>query len=87
MKKQRQDNAYLPTKTTLVIRILVGVYLLYTSYSLKGALAAHAGGELCFFLFFTAAFALAGAALIFFPARALVRGNYAGAAPDQDSGR
>lgn len=78
MNEENNTNKYLPTKISLTVRILVGVYLLYTAYSLTGAIGTHTGGELLFFIFFTAAFAVIGAALILLSGRALIKGKYAG---------
>lgn len=70
----------LPTQMMLIVRVLVGVYLYYTVYSLisGGGIAAAEGGNKIFFVLATILFVVAGAFLIVKSAKDLLAGNYEG---------
>lgn len=73
-----------PAKITLVLRIVVALYLLYTVWELRGAPASHTGAERILFIaaiivFFVVAVILGG-----FSLKALVRGEYASPEDGED---
>lgn len=76
-RMSNEEQNYKPTKMTLVIRIAVGFYLLYTAYSLIGGILASTGNEKLFLLIAAVAFVFIGVLLVFFAGRSLMDGNYA----------
>lgn len=86
MGKNEEDRKiqtkYLPTKFTLTVRILVGAYLLYTSYSLIDGVMTGEGRDKYFFAIFMIAFTIIGILLIIFAGRDLLRGRYVDGAMD-----
>lgn len=81
-KDQKVQTKYLPTKFTLTVRILVGAYLLYTSYSLIDGVMNGEGRDKYFFGIFMIAFTIIGILLILFAGRDLLRGKYVDGAMD-----
>ncbi len=65
-----------PPKITLIFRVLVGLYLLYTAWGLKSAPFEHTGVERIIFIIAIIVFLAVGLALSFFSAKALMRGEY-----------
>ncbi|MBO5093306.1 MAG: hypothetical protein J6C33_02985 [Lachnospiraceae bacterium] len=81
-KDQKIQTKYLPTKFTLTVRVLVGAYLLYTSYSLIDGVVSGEGRDKYFFGIFMIAFAIIGILLILFAGCDLLRGKYVDGAMD-----
>lgn len=81
-KDQKVQTKYLPTRFTLTVRILVGAYLLYTSYSLIDGVINGEGRDKYFFGIFMIAFTIIGILLILFAGRDLLRGKYVDGAMD-----
>lgn len=82
---ERNMGKRLPRQNSLMIRILVGAYLLYTSYSLLDSFIN--GGDMnkymlgAFILFFT----VIGILLILLSGRDLYRGRYVGGKMDPET--
>lgn len=74
----------LPSKTSLILRIIVGGYLVYTAWSLRDSFQTYTGGELAFFIIFSILFAIIGIFLLVVSGYALYRGKYAGGAMNQE---
>ena len=72
------DGAKKPRNTmmALIARLVVGAYLLYTAWELRGAPAAHDGAERILFIVAIVAFAVIGLALGVFSLKALLKGEY-----------
>lgn len=83
-QKGKTQKAYLPTKITLTIHTLVGAYLLYTAYSLIGALKTNTGKNLVFFAVFMLVFTVVGIILVVRGVKGLVTGKYVGGALDPE---
>lgn len=83
--KSNGTGKRLPGQNSLLIRIMVGAYLLYTSYSLSDSF--RHGGDTNIYIFgtFTIAFAVIGVMLIFFSGRDLYRGKYIGGRMDPET--
>ena len=77
-KNEKIESKFLPTKFMLTIRVLVGAYLLYTSYSLIDGVVNGAGRDKYFLGFFMIAFTIIGILLMLFAGRDLLRGKYIG---------
>lgn len=77
-KNEKISSKYLPTKFMLTVRVLVGAYLLYTSYSLIDGVMSGEGRDKYFLGTFMIAFAIIGILLMFFAGRDLLRGKYIG---------
>lgn len=77
-KDEKVLSRYLPTKFMLTVRVLVGAYLLYTSYSLIDGVIGGEGRDKYFLGTFMIAFAIIGILLMFFAGRDLLRGKYIG---------
>lgn len=80
--KKKIETRLLPTKFSLTIRILVGAYLIYVSYSLIEGVQTSAGREQLFLGFFLVAFAIIGVLLIAFSGKAMTEGRYVDGALD-----
>ena len=70
------DKKKYPAKITLILRIAVALYLLYTVWGLRGAPASHTGTQRILFIaaiiiFFVVAVILGGLSL-----KALIKGEY-----------
>lgn len=83
-KDRKIEHKFLPTKAMLFIRILLGGYLLYTSYSLIESVFSIQGTEFVFLLLALIAFVLFGCGFIFFSLKGLKNGKYKGGAMDAD---
>lgn len=81
-KNEKIQSKYLPTKFMLTVRVLVGAYLLYTSYSLIDSVVNGAGRDKYFLGMFMIAFTIIGILLMFFAGRDLLRGKYIGGEMD-----
>lgn len=81
-KNQKIETKYLPTKFMLTVRVLVGAYLLYTSYSLIDGVMNGEGRDKYFLGIFMIAFTIIGIALMIFAGRDLLRGKYVGGEMD-----
>lgn len=83
--KGNDTGKRLPGQNSLMIRILVGAYLLYTSYSLLDSFIN--GGDTNKYIMgvFTIAFAIIGVLLVFFSGRDLYRGKYVGGKMDPET--
>lgn len=68
----------------MTIHTLVGAYLLYTAYSLIGALKTNTGKNLVFFAVFMMVFAVVGIILVVRGVKGLVTGKYVGGALDPE---
>lgn len=80
--KGNDTGKRLPGQNSLLIRILVGAYLLYTSYSLLDSFIN--GGDTNQYILgaFMIAFAIIGVLLVFLSGRDLYRGKYIGGQMD-----
>lgn len=81
-ENEEKRKSYLPTKMSLTIRLAVGLYLLYTVYSLRDVTQKYAGRELIFFIAAIALFGVVGIFLCIHSARAFITGRYADGAMD-----
>lgn len=72
MNKSRRN-----TKASLTMRILVGIYLVYTAYSLIGGFSEYDGAKKIIFISFAVLFAAGGCALVAISGKALVNKEYA----------
>ena len=70
------DKKKLTSKTAHLIRILVGGYLIYTTYTLIEPIKESTGTEFFFFLAAAIVFFIIGVILIVISALALKNGNY-----------
>ena len=77
-KNEKVASRFLPTKFMLTVRVLVGAYLVYTSYSLIDGVINGTGRDKYFLGIFMVAFAIIGILLMFFAGRDLLRGKYIG---------
>lgn len=71
------------TKFGLTMRMLVGAYLVYTSFSLFGNLENHAGGEKAFFIVAAVVFAVTGMFLVLHSGILCYKGAYVGGKLDE----
>lgn len=77
-EKKKVPTKQLSTKLTLTIRLLVGVYLLYTAYGLfPGATSATEENHLLLAVFMVL-FAVIGVLLLIVSGRSLMQGRYVG---------
>lgn len=85
-KGKNNKNKRLSGQNSLLIRILVGAYLLYSSYSMLDSFIN--GGDINKYILraVVIAFAIIGILLIFFSGRDLYRGNYIGGRMDPEDG-
>lgn len=83
-KDRKNTDRRLPGQNSLMIRMLVGAYLLYTSYSLLDSFIN--GGDMNKYMLgaFIAAFAVIGILLVLFAGRDLYRGKYTGGKMDPE---
>ena len=77
-KNEKIESRFLPTKFMLTVRVLVGAYLVYTSYSLIDGVVNGTGRDKYFLGIFMIAFAIIGILLMLFAGRDLLRGKYIG---------
>lgn len=70
------NNKNRPTQITLILRIVVSFYLLYTAFSLRNAPVEHTGGERVFFLVAIFIFTVVAVVLGGFSIKALLKGEY-----------
>ncbi len=77
---------YLLPKFSLTIKVVVGFYLLYTSYELMDGVVSGEGRDKYLLGAFMVGFAIAGILLIFFCGRSLLQGKYVGGALDAGEG-
>lgn len=84
-KGKKNKDKRLPGQSSLLIRIVVGAYLLYSSYSMLDSFIN--GGDINIYILraFVIAFAVIGVLLIFFSGRDLYRGNYVGGRMDPET--
>lgn len=76
------ETTKLPTKTGLMIRLLVAAYLIYIIYSLRDVGTRYSGGELVFYIVVLAVFAIFAVGLTVFTVRDLIKGRYTDGALD-----
>ncbi len=81
-KKEKIPSRFLLTKFNLTARLLVGAYLLYTSYSLIEGVVNGEGRDKYFLGVFMAAFAVIGILMMLFAGRSLLQGKYVGGEMD-----
>lgn len=81
MENKKRQRLLVP-KFTLMLRIIIGGYLLYTSYSLIEAITTTTGKEQLLFILATAVFTIVGIICIFFSVRSFSRGEYQGGSAD-----
>lgn len=74
--KENKNKKVLPTMRSLILRIAVGLYLLYTIYMLREALQTNTGMELVFFIIAIVVFAIIAAILLIHSGYALIKGRY-----------
>lgn len=79
---EKKDKRSLATKWSLVIRLLVGGYLIYTAYTLIEAIKTKNGMEQLFFIVFTALFTILGIILILMSGKSFIKGEYEGGSAD-----
>lgn len=77
-EKKKIPTKQLPTKLTLTIRLLVGVYLLYTAYGLYPGATSSVEENHLLLAFFMVFFAVIGVLLMALSGRALLQGRYVG---------
>ncbi len=83
--ENKKKNKYLVTKTVLMLRAVVGAYLLYTAYSLIGAVKASTGKTLLFFVAAIVAFTVIGGLFVIFSIKAIKEGRFVGGALDENA--
>lgn len=77
-KEEKIPSKYLPTKFNLTAKLLVGAYLLYTSYSLIDGVINGEGRDKYFLGIFMVAFTIIGILLMLYAGRSLLHGKYVG---------
>ncbi len=86
MQKNRRskkiETRYLSTKFVLLVRVMVGAYLLYTSYSLIDGVVNGEGRDKYLLGAFMIAFTIIGILLMLFAGRDLLQGKYVGGEMD-----
>lgn len=82
-ENDKKKGRILPQKGLLFIRLIVGAYLLYTSYSLIDSVRTNAEGKGWLFLIFIVLFTICGIFLIILSGKQLKNGEYAGGAMDE----
>lgn len=83
--KNEQRAVRLPSQLSLLIRILVAGYLLYTVFSMRDVGSRYSGGELMIFVAAMIVFGAAAAVIGGISARDLMRGRYIGGAMDENA--
>lgn len=81
-KKDKRKRRSLPTRMSLVIRIVAGVYLCYLAYSIYGGTGEVQGAERYIFPVTAVLFVVIGVVIAFSALRAMQRGEYVGGAKD-----
>lgn len=79
-KKEKKKRKYIPTKGMLNIRILAGMYLIYTAYQIVTNMEGVTGIEVFIFYLAAVLFAIIGVCFSIFASKALYKGAYAGGA-------
>lgn len=85
-KEEEKKPGSLPSKFSLIVRVAVALYLLYTVYSLRGVTKEYSGGELVFFLIVMVLFTVIAVFLCITSGKALMTGKYVGGALDHTEG-
>lgn len=73
------------TKLSLTIRIVVGIYILYTAISLVKGIPQAVGTEKLLFIAFTVFFTVAGVLLVVFAGKALLNKQYDDGSDTEDN--
>lgn len=81
----KPSNRKLPTAMMLFMRILVGGYLVYTSYEVYVGTKAE-GNPGAFFIICAVVFAIVGSVAVLLGLRELIKGRYVGGPLDLESG-
>lgn len=79
------ETTKLPTKTGLMIRLMVVAYIIYIIYSLRDVGTRYSGAQLTFYIAVLAVFAVFAVGLTIFSVRDLIRGRYVGGALDSEN--
>lgn len=74
-----------PSKTSLLIRILVGGYLLYTLFELVPKMFVSSGIEKIVFMCAVLVFSISGLCLVLLSLRSLITGKYEGGSLDPNA--
>lgn len=82
--KDNKDKKVVPTLRSLILRIAVGLYLLYTVYMLREALQTNTGMELVFFIAATVIFAILAVILLIHSGYSLINGRYTSGAQNDE---
>ncbi|MBQ6786811.1 MAG: hypothetical protein IJO85_03720 [Lachnospiraceae bacterium] len=84
MQNEQVTNK-LPSKMSLIVRVMVSCYLIYTVYSLGDVWNRYSGGELILYLIIMVVFGLAACIMGGLAIRDLITGKYfAGALDNSD---
>ena len=75
------------TKLTLILRIVVAANLLYTVWELRGAPAAHVGGQRILFIAAMIVFTVIAVILGGFSLKALLKGEYEQPGEEEPEGK
>ena len=81
MAKEKKKPPVL--KSTLIIRLVAGMYLLYLSYELYTGMEAEGGAPAAVSIGCMILFVLCGLTMVIFSGRDFLKGNYEGAAVKQ----
>lgn len=81
--KEEKNEKVLPTIQSLVLRIAVGLYLLYIIYMLRDALQKYTGKELYFYIAAIVMFAVISAILLIHSGYSLIKGRYVRGTEDE----
>lgn len=81
MQNEQVTNK-LPSKLSVIVRIMVSGYLLYTVFSLGDVWNRYCGGELIMYLAIMSVFLIAAFAMGAIAIRDLIKGKYCGGAMD-----
>ena len=72
-------------RSSLILRIAVGLYLFYTIYMLQDALHKYTGMELAFYIAAVVIFGIIAVILLVHSGYSLIKGQYTSGAQDEDS--
>lgn len=78
----RESKKPLVSKSTLIIRLIAGMYLLYLAYELFMGLNATDGAPVMVSLAAAIGFAIIGLILVFFSGKDFIKGNFEGGIMD-----
>lgn len=81
--EKKENLNYLPSKMMLMVRILLGGYLIYTAYELTDAIVKGEATNKLFNIAFAIIFILAGVVMLFFSIKSFKTGKYIGGIMDQ----